>query len=93
MKRALFLALLLPGIATAAQGEICVAPPGTSNPTGIDPITNETRFTCPTAGTDTLPGLYRKGWRVVTAFPQSTANAANPTFPMQTQWTLIIEKL
>jgi hypothetical protein len=89
----LLLALLLacPLSAWAADGEVCLASLEQANPVNKDSITNETTFECLTAGKVTIPELYKKGWRVVTAIPQMFVHETLGV-PVS-RWTLVIEKI
>ena len=65
------LAVMAP--ASAGQAEICYSPDvalGT-----YAPPTNATLFTCPVAGTKTLPQLAADGWKVVQLGPVVTSGA------------------
>lgn len=72
--------------ALAAQGEVCLSKGNT--PPASTTLDDTTVFQCKTAGTVTVPQLYEKGWRVVTALPQMSMGASG----MSTVWTIIIEK-
>lgn len=83
---------LFPVASLAASGEVCLAEKTMSGKSpGELEVTNQGKFVCPTAGTDTIPGLYKKGWRVVAIFPQTEGNPL--TGPITGRWTIIIERL
>lgn len=60
---ALACALLPFGIAQAGQADICYSAPQNAfeNP---PPPTNSTVFSCPTAGSKTIPQLAAEGWSI-----------------------------
>ena len=73
--------------AFAGQGEVCLSKPVPAPATGH--FDNTTAFECKTAGKLTVSGLYEKGWRVVTVFPQAIMSGTS----MSTAWTVVIEKV
>ncbi len=73
--------------AFAGQGEVCLSKPVPAPATGH--FDNTTAFECKTAGKLTVSGLYEKGWRIVTVFPQAIASGTG----MSTAWTVVIEKV
>lgn len=90
----LVLAVLLAAamVASAADGEVCIAK--TVQPTSEhgQALSNDTRFECLAAGKDTtIPEIYKKGWKVISQFPQMIPDAA--TGLQRTRWTLVIEKI
>ena len=70
----------------AGQGEVCLSKPVPTPATGH--FGNATTFECKAAGRLTVSGLYEKGWRIVTVFPQVITSGAG----MSTAWTVVIEK-
>ena len=59
--------MMIVGLAEAGQGEVCYSP---SMPSALDnPLTNETRFACPSLGDVTIPEIYLAGWRVAHLSP------------------------
>lgn len=94
LKKICFAGLLLAASAPvfAAQGEVCQSAPDAS-PAGVMPLLSDSSvFQCKSAGSVTVPQLYSKGWRVVSAFPQTSLDAAKPGVA-SVVWTLIVEKL
>ena len=90
----LLLALLLmsPLSAMAGEGEVCHSTKPEVRQQTVDPLQDDTKFECPTAGTETIAGLYKKGWRVVTVFGQMMENPLSTPMP-ETRWTVVIEKI
>lgn len=89
----LILAVLLaaPMQASAADGEVCIAKAIQPPSDHLQGLSNDTRFECLAAGNDTtIPEIYKKGWKVVSVFPQMVPDAASG-LPV-TRWTLVIEK-
>ena len=81
--------MMIVGLAEAGQGEVCYSPsiPVTQN----NPLTNETRFACPSLGDVTIPEIYLAGWRVAHLSPQVVG--VDPTNPLNSQaaWMILIE--
>jgi hypothetical protein len=81
--------MLIVGLAEAGQGEVCYSP--SILVTQDNPLTNETRFTCPSLGDVTIPEIYLAGWRVAQLFPLVVEG--DPTNPINSQaaWMILIE--
>ncbi len=79
----------LPGLAAAAQGEVCNTQPKAFS---AGPLDNELVFRCKTLGDVTVPQIYQKGWRLVSVMPQMIVNPSNP-MDQKASWVAIIEKL
>lgn len=92
MKKLILAALLAaPMGASAASGEVCLSKERQPESVPAYALTNETRFECLAAGSDTtLPEIYKNGWKVVSVFPQMMPDAT--TGLQRTRWTLVIEK-
>lgn len=93
MKKLILAALLAaPTGVSAAEGEVCIAKAIQPASEHSQALTNETRFECLAAGNDTtIPEIYKKGWKVVSVFPQMVQDAS--TGLQRTRWTLVIEKV
>lgn len=59
--------MMIISLTEAGQGEVCysLSIPAMQN----NPLTNETRFACPSLGDVTIPEIYLTGWRVAHLFP------------------------
>ncbi|MEO6687476.1 MAG: hypothetical protein ABIS07_18280 [Dokdonella sp.] len=62
-------ALWMPALAQAGQADICHSP--TVPVQTMPQLSNTTQFSCPQAGSHTIPELAQAGWKVVQVSPMS----------------------
>lgn len=86
------LILMLPvGLAEAGQGEICYS---SSLPVSqANPVTNDTKFACPSLGEVTIPEIYQFGWRVSQLDHRGMGGDESDPLNSQTAWMILIEML
>ncbi|MEO7326864.1 MAG: hypothetical protein ABIW82_18735 [Dokdonella sp.] len=65
----LALAASLPALAQAGQADVCHSP--TVPVQTMPPLSNTTQFSCPQAGSHTIPELAQAGWKIVQVTPMS----------------------
>ncbi|MEO5626718.1 MAG: hypothetical protein ABIQ70_11980 [Dokdonella sp.] len=64
-------AALLPTLAQAGQADVCHSPTGPVQT--MPPLSNTIQFSCPQAGSHTIPELAQAGWKIVQVTPMSDA--------------------
>lgn len=84
--------LLAIGLAEAGQGEICYSSPV---PLGqANPLSNDTKFACPSLGEVTIPKIYQLGWRVSQLNEYALLGEdENDPLSGQSVWMVLIERL